>query len=750
MKKILLFLVAIFCTRGLFAQNTEYVSGRVLMEEDSKLKGAFGVEVYWQGSNIGVTTDKDGSFSIAYNPFYKNLVFSYLGFKTEVVFVSSTDKYINITLTSEVNELESVEVSHKRKGTERLSTKTANIVQINSGELLKAACCSLSDSFETNAAVDVSLSDAIGGAKQIKMLGLSSPYILMTQENIPSIRGASEVYGMSFIPGTWVDAIQIIKGSGSVINGYESIAGQINTELVKPMLDKPLFLNLFASNDGNMELNSHWNNKISDKWYAGLYTHGNMRKHKMDTNGDGFMDMPTGQQINLMNRWQYANTDTGWESNILLSYLADEKTMGEMNFSQGSALWGSKIRTNQFQGSVKFGYVWRDMPYQSIGFQGSYKHYKQNSFFGLRTYDISQQSAYFNTIFTSIIDNHHNKFFTGLSLYCDAYRESLSDISNTNMSTFDRDDRGVGAFFEYSFDNQDNLSLTAGLRADYHNRMDFFLTPRLNLRYGIWGGGTLRASVGMGRRVANIFSENQKFLFSSRKVNIKGDGSGAYNLNAEKAWNYGVSFSQKFELFGRGGDFGIDFYRTDFKSQVVVDWDSPGVISFYNLSGKSFASTVQVDLNYELLENLNLRTAYKFYDVQTDFSTGRREQVLQAKNRFFSNLSYDTASKGGRQWRFDTTFNLVGRQRLADTSSNPLPYTMGKYSESYFILNGQITRVFSPKVELYLGGENLLNYRQKNAIIDPENPFGGYFDSSIVYAPVSGTMIYLGLRWTLL
>lgn len=738
-------LIALLLSAVFYAQN--FVQGKIFIEEEGKKTPALGVDVYWKGTNIGTISSENGNFKIIHKPEYKTLIISYLGFKTEQITIHNLQDFISVVLQQEANEIQGIEVISKRKPTEKLYSKTANVININSGELLKAACCNLSDSFETNTSVDVSFSDALTGVKQIKMLGLSSPYLLVSQENMPTLRGASQAYGMTFIPGTWVESIQIIKGSGSVINGYESIAGQINTELVKPMLDKPFYLNAFVSGDGRMELNTHINGQVSKKWYSGFYTHGNYQNRRMDMNHDGFLDMPLGSQLNLMNRWQYVNEESGWISNFIINYVKDDRILGEKNFStiKNPYLWGAKIETNQFNISAKSGYIWQDLPFQSIGFQASYKYHQQDSFFGNNIYNIGQHSGYFNAIFKSIFGNTLHKFSTGINSTFDKIDEFIQ--VNPFANAYYRTDYGIGAFFEYAFDNTENFSYTLGARYDFNNQLGFFLTPRLHFRYLPWEKGVFRVSAGQGRRIANIFAENQKFFSSSRKIQIYGQGGKIYGLSPEVAWNYGISLLQGFHLFERQGDVSVDFYRTDFHNQIVVDWENPTQISFYNLEGKSSANSLQIELNYEILPRFSLKTAYKNYLVQTTYKSGKKLQPLQPKERFFLNLAYDTKLKNEKQWRFDYTFNWIGKQRLPSTTTSPLAYQLPDFAPSYYLMNTQITRIFAKNFEVYLGAENLLDYQQKNAIISSENPFGTHFDSSLIYAPVFGRMIYAGLRF---
>nr|BFF39940.1 TonB-dependent receptor plug domain-containing protein [Tenacibaculum mesophilum] len=619
------------------------------------------------------------------------------------------------------------------------------MVTINSDELLKAACCNLSESFETNPSIDVNFSDALTGTKQIQMLGLTSPYLLITQENIPSIRGAAQAFGLTFTPGTWVESIQITKGAGSVVNGFESISGQINTELVKPSTNHKFYLNAYGALGGRLEFNTHFNQKVSEKWQTGLYVHGNYRGEKFDKNKDNFLDNPLAEQINVMNRWQYTDAEKGWVSFINFRYLDDSKQVGEVGFDpevdKGSnTVWGSEIKTKRFDTSVKVGYVFPDMPFQNMGFQAAYSNHKQDSYFGLRDYNIQHQSFYSSFVFSSIIGDTRNKFKTGASLTYDNYEEFISELLSPN---FNRKENSVGAFFEYAYDNADNLSVTAGVRLDHHNLLGTFVTPRLHMRYVPWERGVLRASVGRGKRSANIFAENQQLFASSRAITIDNTGGNIYGLAPEEAWNYGVSFLQGYKLFGRKGDVTFDFYQTNFSNQVVVDWENPQKISFYNLEGKSIANSFQIEMNQNIIPYFNTRFSYKFYDVSTDYKSGNLAKALQAKHRFFANVSYETErEESDASWKFDVTYNWIGEQRLPNTN-NQLP----TYSDSYNLLNTQITKVFSKKFEMYAGAENITNYKQKNPILGSDNPFGANFDTTIVYAPVFGSNFYAGLRF---
>ncbi|WP_405384323.1 TonB-dependent receptor [Maribacter sp. LLG6340-A2] len=743
MNKFLILLITAMLP--LFGFSQEKVEGVVLDSEGANAIGLSGASVYWQDSQTGVVTKYDGEFSIPYLREFNTLIISYVGFQSDTLTINEP-KTIRIVLKSS-NELDEVVVQQKRDAIQKTYFSPQNVITVNSDELLKAACCNLAESFETNPAIDVNLSDGLTGTKQIEMLGLTSPYLLITQENIPMVRGASQAYGLTFTPGTWIESIQITKGAGSVVNGYESISGQINTELVKPLTDKAVFVNGYANQNGRYELNTHFNRKLTDKWSTGLYIHGNKRTQKEDNNNDGFLDAPLADQINVMNRWQYQDTEKGWVSFFNVRFLNDEKQVGQVDFNPDTDkfttnAWGSEIDTRRFDTSLKLGYVFPELPFQSLGFQTSYSLHKQDSYFGFRAYDINHESLYSNLIFNSIIGDTRNKFKTGITFAYDGYDEM---VSSTDYS---RVDRSVGAFMEYSYENLEKVSLTAGLRVDNHNRLGTFITPRFHIRYTPWEKGSLRGSFGRGKRAANIFAENQQLFGSARTINIASTDGEVYGLEPEDAWNYGVSFLQGFNFLNRKGDITLDYYITDFKNQVVVDWENPQEVSFYNLDGDSSAKSFQVEVNYELLSRLNLRTSYKFYDVSTDYNSGNLQKPLLAQHRFFVNLGYETEAKeNGSQWKLDYTLHSVGEKRLPDTSSNPEQYRLGEYSSPYSLMNAQITKVFSKNVEVYLGGENLSEVQQDNPVLGANDPFGPNFDTTIVFAPIMGRMFYAGFRF---
>ena len=723
-----------------FVHAQETLSGTILYklnQDDYPLEGA---SIYWLNTNKGTITNFSGDFKIEKTDETDLLVISYIGFLSDTLRVKSSP-IIHFLKSDENNSLDEITVQKKRKTIQKSYLAAQNIMKVSSEELLKAACCNLSESFETNPTIDVNFSDALTGTKQIKMLGLESPYMMISEENIPMIRGASQAYGLTFIPGTWIESIQITKGAGSIVNGFESISGQINTELKKPFSDLPLFINLFGSQMGRLEANTHINKKVFDRISMGVYMHANSNNERMDQNQDSFLDIPISNQINVMNRWQYTNPEIGLVSFFTWRYMQDQKQMGVLDFDalkhRGSnTFWGSEIKTNRLDLSFKAGYVFPDLPYQSFGFQTAFSTHDQDSYYGLRIYDIYHESIYNNLLFNSIIGNTMNKFKVGVNFSYDRYVERVDNIN------YNRIDKSIGTFFEYTYNNNSDISFSGGLRFDNHNQIGSFITPRIHFRYNPLENFVLRISSGSGRKIANIFAENQRMFATNRIIDLLQNGSGVYGLDPELAWNYGLSILRSFRFLG--GDFELvaDYYITNFKNQILIDWEESNKISFYNLEGKSSSKSLQLGLDFSYREFLTFSAAYKNYIIKSNYNSGYLSKPLQPRNIIFFNTGLESTINNGSQWKWDLTINFIGDQRLVKTIRDPENLSSPKYN----LLNSQITRVFSSKFEIYLGGENIGNYKQLNPIISSENPFSPNFDSSQIYAPIFGRMIYSGLR----
>lgn len=725
------------------ASSSSQVMG-VVLEEDGhgNLKPLKGASIFYNG-NQGIVTGDNGFFRITPDKEQTEITISYTGFQPSVITVNTGD-HLSIVLNT-AKPLEGIRVVATRRPTYVSRMSTIRTQVMTEGELRKSACCNLGESFETNPSVDVSFSDAVTGSKQIQLLGLSGNYTQLTLESLPGPRGIATPLGLSYVPGTWVESIQLSKGVGSVANGFESIAGQINIELKKPATAEKLYANVYVNNMGKTDLNLNLAKQVNAKWSTALLLHNAFFENaRMDFNKDGYRDQPTGNLFTALNRWKYTGSK-GLEGQIGLRLLLDQKTGGETRFDPDqhkgtNQYYGLGFDTKRYEVFGKLGYLFPHKKYSSIGLQVSAFDHRQDAYFGLNMYNARQKNFYSNLIYQSVIGNSNHKFRTGLSFVADDYDETISG------QQYQRKELVPGAFFEYTFSAGDPFSLILGMRADHNNLSGFFVTPRLHLRYEPVEGTTIRIAAGRGQRTATIFAENTGALVSARQVNILNPVPGkAYGLNPEVAWNEGITIDQKFRLLNRNGNASIDFFRTDFQQQVVADADiSARELNFYNGNGISRSNSLQAELNYELMKKLELRLAWRMYDVKTTYHGVLLQRPLVSKHRGFLNLAYETGT-----WKFDYTLTLNGVKRIPFTGDNPPAEQLPAFSPAYTLMNAQVSKTIGKKmpVELYLGAENLTNYFQQQVILGADQPFGSYFDASLVWGPVSGRMFYAGLRF---
>ena len=723
--------------------DSNSIKGIVLSEDK---KGNFiplqGASITWIGNKDGTVTDMHGVFSIPF-PEPGKLIVSYTGYLPDTIDVKQiSDVQIILASNGMLNE---VKVSVRSKATYLSTVNAFRVSTITSKELLKAACCNLSESFETNPSVDVSYNDAVTGSKQIQLLGLSGIYTQLTVENLPGPRGLATALGLNSIAGPWVESIQLSKGTGSVVNGFESIAGQINVELKKPESSEKLYANGYVNSMGKTDLNLNTSHKINQKWSTSFLLHDDFLYNKTDFNKDGFRDLPTGNQFSAVNRWKF-DDGKGLLMQFGIKLLADNKTGGELDYIEeekfSTAHYGLGIKTNRFEGFAKAGYVFAGKKYRSIGLQLSAFSHDQDAYFGLTPYTGKQDNFYSNLIYQDIIGTTNHKYRAGLSFVSDKYTEIYAS------QQYKRTETVPGAFMEYTYTWKESFNLVAGIRADHNSVFGWFATPRLNIRYAPLKGTTIRASIGRGQRTANIFAENMGVLVSARSVNIVGAEPGkAYGLDAEVAWNKGISLDQKMKLFGRESMLSIDFFRNDFVNQVVVDLEDTRQLRFYNLEGKSYSNSLQAELSMIPLKNFDVRLAYRWFDVKTTYDNKLLQKPFTAQNRAFVNLAYELNG-----WKFDLTLNFVGTKRIPTTESNPAEYQLPLSSPGYMTMNAQVSKSFtkSKAFELYIGGENLTDYIQQKAIIAADQPFGNYFDASMIWGPVIGRMFYAGFRYKII
>lgn len=724
--------------------HSEIITGSVFgLQTDGSKQALTGANLRWLGQNSGAVTGIDGSFELKRNNETSLLIISFISYQTDTVDMTHED-YLEISLSTGMN-IKGAEITHRQKSTTISHFDLIKSENIGVHELGKAACCNLSESFETSPTVDVSFTDAISGQRQIRMLGLAGTYSQLSKENMPDIRGLSAINGMEFIPGTWIESIQLIQGAGSVVNGFESIAGQINTELQKPATMDRFFFNAYANSDRSVEGNMHIKIPLGKKWNSGLLLHGKYNNYKHDSNDDSFLDIPLTTKIIALNRYEWVNNKgIHFEFGGRYSYI--DQQGGQYDFDENQEInslnpWGMLNTVKKADAWAKFGKINKSKPWQSTALQASAGTYEQDALYGTKTYVAKQNSLYFNFIHQSRIKNEKHIYKLGASFQYDDYNKEL------NSNIYIREEIVPGIFGEYSYKPSNKIGFVAGLRADYHNQYGLFYTPRLHIRYEMFKKTVVRLSAGSGQRSPNIIAEHLSVLASSRNIIIHSNSTYGFGLDAEKAWNYGINLTQTFDLDYREGRISASYYRTDFINQAVYDLEESSMEAhFYNLEGKSVSNSYQLQLDYELIKRLDVRIAYRYYDVRTDYISGEKTAPLLAPHRGFFNIAYSSR----KMWKYDFTVNMQGKKRMATLPEGSLLSEEDVYTPAFAIFNAHISKQYRRNWEFYVGGENLGNYKQTDPIMGADNPFSPMFDASRVWAPIFGIKVYVGMRYTFL
>ncbi|MFM7234155.1 MAG: carboxypeptidase-like regulatory domain-containing protein [Flavobacteriales bacterium] len=769
-------LFAIGLLFSVLLSHAQGVSGTVSGEwSDGKTETLVGATVVWKDTRSGTLTNEQGIFHIGIPPGAQKLVVFYVGFQADTITYTG-QKDINIVLKQSGSGKEII-IEGERASTFINSRDPQQFQVLGEKELCKAACCNLSESFETNASVDAAYADAITGTRQIRMLGLEGKYTQMLFDNIPAVRGLSSTYGLTYVPGPWVKNIYITKGVGSITSGYESMTGQINVALKNPDTAERFHLNAYAGSGGRTELNlvigpkeehdheeeqGHDHHDHEKHIKGSFLAHGAMSQLRTDMNGDGFLDNPLFSNISLRNEW-HLDGHSGLGAQLALNYQNINNVSGQLNYNPTdearSLLWGANTRTRRYEASAKVGYVFPNKPWKSIGSQYSALYHNQQGEFGYRSYNGEQRSGRINLLFASRILNEFNTFTTGFSYVFDDYRDTLAMSRNyyfINEYTLNRQERVPGVFFEYTFKARDKFTLVAGLREDLHNVYGALFTPRLHARYTINDHTTLKAVGGMGYRTAVLVMDNVGMLASNRMIQIQGDAapSNKYQgLDIEKSRNAGLILTWKGDIRFRPATLSLDAFITDFESQVVVDYETPRYVYIYNLEGKSYSNSAQAELQWSPARRFDVRMAYRWLEARTQYREGMRDRPLVNRHRAFTNLAYETRKKStGSQWRFDATVQWISRKRIPYVISNHSEHTnepLSSWSNDYWQVMAQATYVFKTNLEVYIGGENLTNFMVHDAIIMSNEPSSSLFDGSLLWGPVFGRMGYVGLRWIL-
>lgn len=778
MKRFVYFALSAFFIAAGGTLRAQDIRGAVRDADDRPLAGA---SVYWAGTTVGASTDAEGAFLLHRVKGYDRLVASYLGYVNDTLRIDEAVQRADFALRAEGVELEGVVVEGNLSGN---FVKRDGIVKgemISFAGLCKMACCNLAESFENSASVTVGYSDAISGARQIKMLGLAGTYTQILDENRPIMRGLSAPYGLSYTPGMWLNSIQVSKGVASVTAGHEAITGQINLEHRKPTDSERLFVNLYLDDELRPEANVSTAFPVSrDKKLSSvilLHGSGDTDVRKMDHNHDGFRDLPRSAQFNVANKWLYA-ADNGTQVRWGWKFVQESRLGGMLDYRNTDAmreamfrdwdwqtegtrmpLYGSHIRNRNVNGYFKVGMpvgpsvydeAEQDEMRSNLAFVADFDHFDEEAYFGLNDYSGNQNSLALNLMYNHYF-TYRSSLNVGVQAHLDYYRETLGNdtpwLGSDRAYDFGRDEEEVGAYAEYTYAVRDKFSVVAGLRGDYNAFYDrFFLTPRGHVKWNVTPSTTLRASAGLGYRSTNVITDNIGMLATGRELVIPALG----DLDRlEKALTLGGSLTQTFGLVNPGdATLSFDYFRTQFCNSVVVDQEYDAqTIRVYDSDGRSFTNTYQIDFSWTPVERLDIFATFRYTDSRMtidrpDGTTARVERPLVSEYKTLLNIQYATKF---RRWVFDATAQLNGPARIPTQTGD---LADSRYSPRYPMFYAQVSRKVG-KFDIYVGCENIADYRQEDPILNAANPYDYKFNSMNVWGPLMGRKFYAGLRFNL-
>ena len=771
MKKSFFTLFAVLSTLSISAQN---ITGRVLDAAGNPLPGA---SVYWADTNIGEAADMNGNFRIHRVKGYDKLVGSFLGYTNDTISIDKTTTEAIFNLIEGV-AVESVVVEGNLRGNYISHEGILKNENISFAGLCKMACCNLAESFENSASVTVGYSDAISGARQIKMLGLAGTYTQILDENRAIMRGLSAPYGLGYTPGMWLNSIQVSKGISSVTAGHEAVTGQINLEHRKPTDEERFFLNLYLDNELKPEINLSTALPVTEdkRLSTVILAHASVDTHKFDHNGDGYRDLPMARQFNIANRWLYQG-ENGIQVRWGAKYVNDQRVGGQMDFNKSmiedkdgkawynwwreEGLYGSVVANQEANAYFKMGKPVGAAVFDkeessemrsNVAMIVDYDFFTEDAIFGAdKGYLGGQHMTNLNLMYTHYF-TYNSSLATGLTASSRWVKETLTDRlwSDSNaLRNFDRNESEVGAYAEYTYNIKEKFSVVAGVRYDYNAyfRKHLF-TPRGHIKWNITPTTVLRGSAGLGYRPTDIITDNIGIMATGRRI-VFDTPFGRDFDRMESALTAGGSLSQTISTINyRDMTISFDYFRTELFHSVIVDQERDAEnIYIYTTDGKSYTNTYQADLSWTPAERLDIFATFRYTDskytiTRADGTQQLVERPLVSRFKTLLNIQYATRM---RKWTFDVTAQLNGKSRIPTQTGN---IEDSELSPIYPMFFAQVTRKIK-MWDIYLGCENIAGFRQKNPILGYADPYSPAFNSACVWGPLMGRKVYIGIRFNL-
>ncbi len=739
-KNIFLVVLAMLGFVSMYAQKT--VKWSAVVKDESGLPLPL-VQVIDSTSGARVTTNGNGKFTLEIGD-EDDIYFLFPEMVDYHIQVHTEDLPKTINLRERKVLTEAV-VTGREVSSKFNQISATQLLDINKNEFKKAACCNLSESFDNTPAIDVSYTDGLTGMKQIKLLGLQMSDIFMTMEGIPYITGISTTRGLTEIPATWVESMQLSKGIASVVNGMEGSAGQINIELKKPLENSGVELNLFQNNMGRSEVNANGFWDVSPKISTSVLTHYSNSWRELDQNEDQILDRPLGQNFSIANKWQYFSPNNGFRSQLNLIYAQQGNDYGALESASDLVDWEGRLDYDRQAVTWKLGKVFEGQDWKSFGFQAMASQVAHDQSIYTNSYSAKQSDLYANFIYQTILVNEKNPIRLGTNVYSRQIEENLSQALDTNEFTLD--EKNVGVFAEYTYVPNKDFTLVVGNRLDYNSVLDFVYTPRMHVRYKFKDIHTLKFQIGKATKINNIYQENIAFLNSTRKFRINTSPlyGEYYSLPPQVSWNTGLQYLVSVPVGEQLLNLSLDYQRTWFTSGYLRDFENSESLSVSALPGDYISQVFQAQVDVDFAKNWSTRLAYRYNDVRLEYNDGvERLKPLMPKYRAFLNVEFNN-----NKWVWSQTLALTGSQRLS-ASYYPDSQVSGEYSPAYVTYSTQLTRTIRKDLDVYLGVENLGGFTQDTPIYNDLGSSNPRFESALVWGPINRQVVYLGLNFKIM
>lgn len=755
---ITLFLTSFFTALAASAHGQQAILTGTVTENGQPIEFA---SIIIKQTSFGALTDTAGRFTITgIGPGSYTVLVSAIGFKPmqQVVQLYENDStMVRFTLEADASVLREVVISGTMKEVSKLESPVP--VEVYSPVFFKAnPTPSLFESLQNVNGVRPQINCNVCNTGDIHINGLEGPYTMILIDGMPIVSGLSTVYGLTGIPQALIDRIEIVKGPASTLYGSEAVGGLINVITKKTSSAPVSSVDVMGTTWGEV------NTDLGVKFTAGKNAQSLLGinyfnyQNPVDNNDDGFTDVTLQNRISLFNKWSFDRKDNKVFT-IAGRYNYEDRWGGEMNWTPehrgGDEVYGESIYTSRWELLGLYQLPVKEL----INFQFSANGHRQNSFYGVTSYNADQYIVFGQMTWNKPAGKHHDLLIGAayrFTYYDDNTPATRNDEGNQPAETF-----LPGLFIQDEITINDYNKLLLGLRYDHNSIHGSIFSPRLNYKWSSHDKQLIvRFSAGNGYRVANVFTEDHAALTGARTVVF------AESLRPETSWNTNLNVIKR--IYTKGGTFiALDataFY-TYFTNRIVPDYETnPNEIIYANLNGSAVSQGVSLNVDLSWANGFKVLAGATTMDVTLTEEGNRVRQLLTERFMGVWNIGYMFGNSG---FSIDYTGNVYGPMRLpllGELDNRP------EYSPWWSLQNIQLTKKFSKGWEVYGGVKNLLNYTppansiarsfdpfDKNVQFDgngqviatPDNPHALTFDPSYVFAPNQGIRGFLGIRWTL-